>query len=510
MLAKAHSIAIFGMEAHSVEVEVDVAHGLPAAIIVGLPDLAVKESKDRIKSAIKNSRFEYPPKRVTINLAPADVKKEGPSFDLPISLGFLAATKQLSPEKLNDYIILGELALDGSVRPVKGALLVALSIRSKDKKKLILPQENAAEAAIIKEIEVYGIRSLVEAVKLIEGEIQPAPFRVNLADVLKDLSSYEVDFSDVKGQFSAKRAIEIAAAGSHNVLMIGPPGAGKTMLARRMSTIIPDMSLKEALETTQIHSVAGFLSSGQALVTNRPFRTPHHTSSSAALVGGSSVPQPGEVSLAHNGVLFLDELPEFHRDVLEALRQPLEDNLITISRISRTTTFPARVLLIATMNPCPCGYFSDPVRECHCTPHQIQKYRSRASGPLLDRIDIHIEVPSLKYKDFTGDESGEPSNQIKERVNKARQIQQKRFREENIHCNATMGQKQIKLYCKLDKEGKELLKVAVNELGISARAYDRILKVARTIADLSEEDAILAEHISEAIQYKSLDKSIFA
>lgn len=509
MLAKAHSVAIFAMEAHSVEVEVDVARGLRAAVIVGLPDLAVKESKDRIKSAIVNSRFEYPPKRVTINLAPADVKKEGPSFDLPISLGFLAATRQLSPEKLNDYIILGELALDGSVRPVKGALLVALSIRNKDKKKLILPQENAAEAAIIKEIEVYGVKSLSEAVKLIEGEIQPRPLEVNLADILKSLSSYEIDFSDVKGQFSAKRALEIAAAGSHNVLMIGPPGAGKTMLARRMPTIIPDMSLKEALETTQIHSVAGLLSSGQALITNRPFRTPHHTSSSAALVGGSSTPQPGEVSLAHNGVLFLDELPEFHRDVLEALRQPLEDNLITISRISRTTTFPARILLIATMNPCPCGYFSDPAKECHCTPQRIQKYRSRASGPLLDRIDIHIEVPSLKHKDFSGGEPGEPSSKIRERVNKARQMQQRRFRGENIHCNATMGQKQIKLHCKLDSEGNELLKSAINELGISARAYDRILKVARTIADLSGEDAILAEHISEAIQYKSLDRSIF-
>ncbi len=510
MLAKAYSIAIFGMEACSVEVEVDIARGLPATIIVGLPDPAVKESKDRIKSAIVNSHFEYPPKRVTVNLAPADVKKEGPSFDLPISLGFLAATRQLSAEKLNDYIILGELALDGSVRPVKGALLAALGAKNESRKKLILPQENAAEAAIIREVEVHGVKSLNEAVKLIEGELHPHPFEVNLTDILKDLSSYEIDFSDVKGQFSAKRALEIAAAGSHNVLMIGPPGAGKTMLARRMPTIIPDMSLEEALETTQIHSVAGLLLPGQALVTNRPFRAPHHTSSSVALVGGSSVPKPGEVSLAHNGVLFLDELPEFRRDVLEALRQPLEDNLITISRISQTVTFPARILLIATMNPCPCGYFSDPARECHCSPQRIQEYRSRASGPLLDRIDIHIEVPSLKYKDFSNGEPGEPSRKIRERVNRAREIQNRRFREENIHCNAVMGQRQIKRYCKLDREGENLLKLAINELGISARAYDKILKVARTIADLAGEEEISAEHISEAIQYKSLDRTIFA
>lgn len=510
MLARAFSASILGLEAYSIEIEVDIASGLPAVVIVGLPDAAVKESKDRIKSAIKNSSFDYSTRRITVNLAPADIKKEGPSFDLPISLGLLAATGQLTSESLKDYIILGELALDGRVRPIKGALPIALSLRRGSRKKLIIPEENIAEAAVVEDVQVYGVGTLQEAVSFINGQSQLAPHKVNLDDILKGLSDYEVDFSDVKGQFSVKRALEIAAAGAHNVLMIGPPGAGKTMLARRVPTIIPDMSLEEALEITRIHSVVGLLPPAQALVTTRPFRSPHHTSSDIALVGGGVVPKPGEVSLAHNGVLFLDELPEFGREALEVLRQPLEDGSVTVSRLANTLTFPSRFLLICAMNPCPCGYFSAPRKECHCTPYQIQRYLSRISGPLLDRIDIHIEVPALEYKELTEEREGEPSEDIRRRVNGARDIQRERLRGERIHCNASMNQKQIKKYCRLDEDGKELLKMAINELGISARAYDRILKVARTIADLAASEEILPDHISEAIQYRSLDRNLWA
>ena len=400
--------------------------------------------------------------------------------------------------------------MDGRVRPIKGALPIALSLRSGSRKKLIIPEENIAEAAVVEDVQVYGVGTLQEAVSFVNGQSQLAPHKVNLDDILKGLSDYEVDFSDVKGQFSVKRALEIAAAGAHNVLMIGPPGAGKTMLARRVPTIIPDMSLEEALEITRIHSVVGLLPPAQALVTARPFRSPHHTSSDIALVGGGVVPKPGEVSLAHNGVLFLDELPEFGREALEVLRQPLEDGSVTVSRLAKTLTFPSRFLLICTMNPCPCGYYSDPRKECHCTPYQIQRYLSRISGPLLDRIDIHIEVPALEYKELTEEREGEPSEDIRRRVNGARDIQRERFKEEGIYCNASMSQKQIKKYCRLDEDGKELLKMAINELGISARAYDRILKVARTIADLAASEEILPEHISEAIQYRSLDRNLWA
>jgi magnesium chelatase family protein len=509
MLAKVFSASVLGLEAYAVEIEVDIARGLPGIAVVGLPDAAVKESKDRVKSAIKNSQFEYPTKKITINLAPADVKKEGPAFDLPIAIGIIAATQQLSKDGLADYLILGELALDGKVRKVKGVLPIALEMRKFRHKKIILPYENAAEAAVVEGIEVYPVSSLSGATAFINGEISIAPYKVDVEELLKDVSNYEVDFSDVKGQEFVKRALEIAAAGYHNLLMIGPPGAGKTMLAKRLPTILPDMSLEECLETTKIYSVAGFLSANQALFTHRPFRVVHHTASDIALVGGGTVPKPGEVSLVHNGVLFLDELPEFHRDALEVLRQPLEDGQVTISRASKTLSFFSRFLLCATMNPCPCGTFGQLKSSCRCTPGQIQKYRSKISGPLLDRIDLHIEVPAVKFQELTSTKPAEASAQIKERVNKARLIQKERFKSEGILFNALMSHKQVRKFCVLDKESSDLLKMAMSEFNFSARAYDKILKVSRTIADLAESESIKTEHISEAIQYRTLDREFF-
>ena len=507
MPATALSAATRGVDAFLVHVEVDTARQLPSFTLVGLPDSAVRESRERVMAAVRNAGFQWPRRRVTVNLAPADVRKEGSAFDLPIAVGVLAASGQLHSECLSDFVLLGELSLDGSLRPVRGALSMATDMGAQGVYGLILPAANAREAALADGPVVYGVTSLAEATEVLQGTVRLAPHVVDPAEVLAQSRADDVDLADVRGQEHAKRALEVAAAGGHNLLMIGPPGSGKTMLARRVPTVLADMSLEEALETTKVHSVAGVLPAGEAVVSRRPFRAPHHTISDAGLIGGGPYPRPGEVSLAHHGVLFLDELSEFRRHVLEALRQPLEDHYITIGRAAITLTYPARFMLVAAMNPCPCGHRGDPRRDCSCTPVMVQRYRARLSGPLLDRMDLHVEVPPVGYRDLAGARPGESSAAVRQRVTAARQVQLERFRgRPDLYCNAHMQARDLPRHCAVEGQAAALLKRAVTHLALSARAYHRILKVARTIADLAGQADIAAAHVAEAVQYRTLDR----